>query len=93
MTGCVGKWHLGLGRGKVDWNGEVSPGPLEVGFDESFIIPATGDRVPCVFLEGHHVVGFDPNDPIAVSYGMKVGNWPTGREHPELLTVKPSSRP
>ncbi len=89
-TAAVGKWHLGLGKGKVDWNGEIAPGPLEVGFDESFIIPATGDRVPCVFIEGHHVVGFDPNDPIAVSYGIKVGDWPTGREHPELLTLKPS---
>jgi len=89
-TAAVGKWHLGLGKGKVDWNGEIAPGPLEVGFDESFIIPATGDRVPCVFIEGHHVVGFDPNDPIAVSYGIKVGDWPTGRENPDLLTLKPS---
>jgi arylsulfatase A-like enzyme len=89
-TACVGKWHLGLGRGKIDWNGEISPGPLEVGFDESFIIPATGDRVPCVFIEGHRVAGFDPTDPIAVSYGLKVGNEPTGRENPELLTMKPS---
>jgi arylsulfatase A-like enzyme len=91
-TGCVGKWHLGLGRGgKVDWNGAIQPGPLEVGFDSSFIIPATGDRVPTVFVEGHRVVGFDPNDPLAVSYGLKVGDEPTGRDRPELLTVKPSS--
>jgi arylsulfatase A-like enzyme len=89
-TGCVGKWHLGLGRGNVDWNGNVAPGPLEVGFDYSFIIPATGDRVPCVFVENHRVVGFDPADPIAVSYGIKVGNEPTGRDHPELLKLKPS---
>ena len=89
-TGCVGKWHLGLGSGNVDWNGDIKPGPLEVGFDYSFIIPATGDRVPCVFIEGRRVVGFDPNDPIAVSYGIKVGDEPTGRDHPELLTMKPS---
>lgn len=89
-TGCVGKWHLGLGSGNVDWNGVIAPGPLEVGFDYSFIIPATGDRVPCVFIENHKVVGFDPSDPIAVSYGIKVGNEPTGRDHPELLKVKPS---
>src|SRR6059058_5613524 len=89
-TGCVGKWHLGLGDGHLDWNGEITPGPLETGFDYAFIIPATGDRVPCVFIENHKVVGFDPKDPIAVSYGIKVGNEPTGRENPELLKVKPS---
>jgi arylsulfatase A-like enzyme len=91
-TGAVGKWHLGLGseKGKQDWNGEVHPGPREVGFDYSFIIPATGDRTPCVFMEDGRVVGQDPNDPIRVSYGAKVGDDPTGREHPELLKMKPS---
>ena len=89
-TAAIGKWHLGLGRGKVDWNGDIEPGPLEVGFGYSFIIPATGDRVPCVFVENHRVVGFDPKDPIAVSYGLKVGDEPTGKEHPELLKMKPS---
>ena len=34
-TGVVGKWHLGLGAGGMDWNGEVKPGPLEIGFDRS----------------------------------------------------------
>jgi arylsulfatase A-like enzyme len=74
----------------VDWNRDIAPGPLELGFDYSFIIPATGDRVPCVYVEGHRVVGGDPNDPILVNYQRKVGDLPTGREHPELLTVKPS---
>jgi arylsulfatase A-like enzyme len=87
-TAAVGKWHLGLGRGKVDWNGDIEPGPLEVGFGYSFIIPATGDRVPCVFVQNHRVVGFDPNDPIAVSYGLKVGDEPTGKDHPEQLKMK-----
>ena len=89
-TGCVGKWHLGLGDGHLDWNGEIKPGPLEIGFDYAFIMPATGDRVPCVFVENHRVAGLDPADPIQVSYGGKVGNEPTGREHPELLKVMPS---
>lgn len=90
-TGCVGKWHLGLGRGNIDWNGEIQPGPLEVGFDYSFIIPATGDRVPCVFVENHRVFGLDPQDPIQVSYNEKVGNDPTGRERPDLLAMKLSA--
>jgi arylsulfatase A-like enzyme len=87
-TGVVGKWHIGLGRGDLDYNREIKPGPLEVGFDYAFFFPATGDRVPCVFIEDHHVVGLDPGDPIRVSYRHKVGDEPTGREHPELLTMK-----
>ena len=51
-TGVVGKWHLGLGAGTIDWNGAIKPGPLEVGFDDSFIMAATGDRVPCVYIRG-----------------------------------------
>jgi len=84
-TAVVGKWHLGLGSGSVDWNQEVAPGPLEIGFDYSFLLPATGDRVPTVYLENHRVVSLDPDDPITVSYKNKVGDRPTGRENPELL--------
>jgi arylsulfatase A-like enzyme len=91
-TGVVGKWHLGLGEGgeKIDWNGRIEPGPEAVGFDEHFIIPATGDRVPCVYVADNRVVGLDPSDPIAVSYKAPIGDEPTGREHPELLKVRPS---
>ncbi|MFW6104169.1 MAG: sulfatase family protein [Bacteroidota bacterium] len=86
-TGIVGKWHLGLGDGEVDWNEAIKPGPLEVGFDYSFLLPATGDRVPCVWVENHHVVDLDDEDPIRVSYDEKVGNEPTGISHPELLKM------
>jgi arylsulfatase A-like enzyme len=89
-TGVVGKWHLGLGRGETDYNGPIAPGPREVGFEDSFIIPATGDRVPCVYVENGRVASYDPADPIRVSYGAPVGDWPTGAKHPELLTLKPS---
>lgn len=85
VTGVVGKWHLGLGAGRPDWNGEIAPGALEIGFDYAFLIPATGDRVPCVYVENHRVVGLEPDDPIQVSYGEKIGNEPTGRERPDLL--------
>ena len=89
-TGCVGKWHLGLGDGNIDYNAEIKPGPLDIGFDYCYIIPATGDRVPCVYVENRRVVGLDPADPIRVSYGQKVGDEPTGRENPELLKMKHS---
>jgi len=84
-TAVVGKWHLGLGDGDLDWNTEIKPGPLEIGFDYAFLLPATGDRVPTVYVEDHHVVDLDPADPIEVSYRDKVGDRPTGYENPELL--------
>lgn len=90
-TGLVGKWHLGLGTAvQKNWNSKLSPGPNEVGFDYSFIFPATADRVPTVFVENGYVVALDTTDPIQVDYKKKVGNDPTGLEHPELLKVKSS---
>jgi arylsulfatase A-like enzyme len=90
-TAAIGKWHLGLGeKGKLDWNGEIQPGPREIGFDYSFIIPATGDRVPCVYVENGRIANLDPKDPIEVNYQHKIGNEPTGKENPDLLKVHPS---
>ena len=90
-TGVVGKWHLGLGpKGGTDFNGHITPNAQSIGFDYEFVIPATVDRVPCVFVENGHVVGLDPNDPITVNYEHKVGDWPTGEENPELVKLKPS---
>lgn len=91
-TAVIGKWHLGLGDANgVDWNGKVAPGPLEIGFNYSFLIPATGDRVPCVFVENHEVVNLDKTDPIKVSYvGPVDPNAPTGKKNPELLKLHPS---
>ena len=91
QTGVVGKWHLGLGpQGGPDWNGDIKKGPNDIGFTDSFIMPATGDRVPCVFVENQRVVALDPNDPIRVSFKDPVGDEPTGKDHPELLKMKPS---
>jgi arylsulfatase A-like enzyme len=68
VTGGVGKWHLGLGEGKTDYNIDLKPGPLEIGFDYYFGFPATPHHVPCVYFENHRVVGLDKNDPIRVSF-------------------------
>lgn len=89
-TGAVGKWHLGLGNGNVDWNKEIVPGAREIGFDYSFITAATNDRVPTVFVENGRVVNLDPNDPIEVSYRKNFPGEPTGKANPELLKIHPS---
>jgi arylsulfatase A-like enzyme len=89
-TGVVGKWHLGLGADNLDWNGDIKPGPREVGFDYAFIIPATGDRVPCVYVENDRVAGLRPDDPIRVSYSQPIGAVPTGKANPEKLKLHPS---
>ena len=87
-TAIVGKWHLGLGEEQtINWNKEIKPGPLEIGFDYAFILPATGDRVPTVFLENRHVVALDPKDPIMVNYHRNLDDNPTGAENPGQLRI------
>jgi arylsulfatase A-like enzyme len=84
-TGLVGKWHLGFGLSKPDYNKQLRPGPLEVGFDEFFGIPATNDRIPTVLVRDHNVVGLDPADPIEYTYDKKeaealgLSPWAAGR--------------
>jgi arylsulfatase A-like enzyme len=87
-TGIVGKWHLGLGDGDVDWNQQISPGPNEVGFDYAYIMAATQDRVPTVYIENGRVVRADPSDPIEISYSENFPGEPTGKENPEMLKMK-----
>lgn len=89
-TGSVGKWHLGLGNGAVDWNCPIYPGAKEVGYDYSFIQAATNDRVPCIFIENSKGVGLEPDDPLYVSYSRNFPGEPTGKDNPELLRMHPS---
>lgn len=89
-TGAVGKWHLGLGDGSVDWNDRIYPGAREVGYEYSFIQAATNDRVPCIFIENGKGVNLDPKDPIYVSYKRNFPGEPTGKDNPELLRMHPS---
>ncbi|MCH6256946.1 arylsulfatase [Puniceicoccaceae bacterium K14] len=89
-TGLVGKWHLGLGNATetLNWNGDIAPGPRELGFDYSFHMAATGDRVPSVYIRNGSIVNLDSNDPIEVNYKERVGDEPTGLSHPELLRTQ-----
>lgn len=87
-TGVVGKWHLGMGSGHVNWNEHIAPGPNEVGFDYAYVMAATQDRVPTVYIENGNVAELDPNDPIEVDYSKNFEGEPTGRDNPEMLKMK-----
>ena len=86
VTSAFGKWHLGLGdkTGTQDWNAPLAMGLSDIGFDYSYIMAATADRVPCVFIENGRVANWDPTAPIEVSYDHPFPGVPTGKEHPEL---------
>lgn len=92
QTGVIGKWHLGLGNGSPQWNGKLEPGPLEIGFNYSFIVPATLDRVPTVFVENHSVVNLTATDSLVINYQHKIGSLPTGLEHSEMLKMPADSQ-
>ena len=92
-TYAVGKWHLGLGSrtGQQDWNGTLDQDLRDLGFDRYYIMAATADRTPCVYIEDGHVANYDPSAPIYVSYRKNFDGEPTGASNPELLTkLKPS---
>ncbi|EJX06629.1 arylsulphatase A [gut metagenome] len=87
-TGAIGKWHLGLGSKTAmqDWNGTLDQDLSDIGFDYHYIMAATADRVPCVFIENGKVSNYDPTAPIYVNYFKNYPGEPTGAENPELLT-------
>lgn len=92
-TSVIGKWHLGLGAetGKQDWNAPLPTHPGDLGFDYSYIMAATADRVPCVFIENGMVANYDPSAPIEVSYSKPFPGEPLGCDNPELLyNLKPT---
>ena len=88
-TGVIGKWHLGLGTPKQgpDWNGELKPGPLEIGFDTCFLLPTTNDRVPQVYVRDHRVENLDANDPLWVGNKKPSTDHPTGKTHRSELKM------
>ena len=86
-TSAFGKWHLGLGdkTAEQDWNAPLPASLADLGFDYHYIMAATADRVPCVFIENGMVDNYDPSAPIEVSYKKNFPGEPTGKENPELL--------
>lgn len=57
-TAAIGKWHLGYGTDpRVDYRRELKPGPLEIGFDYHFGVPANHGDISGVYVEDHRVWG------------------------------------
>ena len=86
-TAAIGKWHLGMGDGNVDWNRQINPSANTVGFDYTCLIAATNDRVPTVYVENGLVEGLDPDDPIYVDYEKNFEGEPTALTNPEMLRM------
>ena len=84
-TAAVGKWHLGYGSASVtDYTQELKPGPLEIGFDYHFGVPANHGDVAGVYVEDHWVYGLDkaspsePSQPYLTMKERKAGVGPRG---------------
>jgi arylsulfatase A-like enzyme len=71
-TAAIGKWHLGYGDAKgsllyrTDYAAELSPGPLDIGFDYHFAVPANHGDLTGVYVENRFV------------YGLRRGRIPDG---------------
>jgi arylsulfatase A-like enzyme len=75
-TGMIGKWHMGFqDTYPVDWNAELKPGPLELGFDYYYGVPTVNSHPPFVYVENHRVVGhvYDTNSPDYEPFDYNLG--------------------
>lgn len=75
-TAVIGKWHLGFCEESPDWNKELKPGPLELGFDYFFGLPVVNCIPPYVYVENHRVVGWEPDDPFVMGERSLTEQWP-----------------
>lgn len=91
-TAAIGKWHLGLGSatGQQDWNGTLDQHTVDLGFDYSYIMAATADRVPCVFIENGRVANYDASAPISVNYNTAIAGGDTYNNYGGTLKLKSS---
>jgi arylsulfatase A len=68
QTAAIGKWHLGYGTAeRTDYTKELKPGPLEIGFDYHFSVPANHGDLTGVYVENHWVQGLNKTDPLGAS--------------------------
>jgi len=81
-TAVIGKWHLGFGKGRPNWNGLLKPGPLELGFDYYFGVPVVNSHPPFVYVENYHVQGLVPEDPFVF------GKAAATKAYPEKMQLK-----
>lgn len=88
VTGAIGKWHLGMGNGNLDWNSHIYPCANDIGFDYSCLIAATVDRVPTVYIENGDVLGLDKNDSIFVDYKNKFEGELNATDNADLMRMK-----
>lgn len=93
-TACIGKWHLGLGNAKnIAWEGDVKPGPQDIGFDYFYGTPRSHNEPPFVLMENQKVIGADPKDPIEIieasktvlgyGHGISLGGIKAHKNRPE----------
>ncbi len=91
-TGCIGKWHLGLGSNeKTDYDKVLRPGPNDLGFDYFFGIPASLDMAPYLYIENDRAVE-RPTETVADSPEFRGAFWrggpiAPGFKHDEVLPV------
>lgn len=80
-TACLGKWHLGFGEPGMegwddvlgpDYNRELKPGPLEVGFDYFWGFPHVS-QYPHFIIENHRVLGLEKDDPVFITPDPREG--------------------
>lgn len=91
-TGAVGKWHLGFGVGdspklRYDFSQEqITPGPLDSGFDWFFGMAANVGNSPSIFIEDRRFVGRKPGDKVEMINRGLVKAWsPEAEYKPELV--------
>ncbi|MHB1078795.1 MAG: sulfatase family protein [Prosthecobacter sp.] len=75
QTAAIGKWHLGYGtddgslKWRTDYTAELSPGPLDIGFDYHFGVPSNHGDLTGIYVENRFVYGLRSGK---IPEGMKV---------------------
>lgn len=84
--GIVGKWHLGLNltrtgtRNEIDLTKPVDDGPNRRGFDFSYIIPASLDVPPYVYIHNGRITAMSTVEQAAQPFPAFLHNGPRGKD-------------